>query len=129
MRTLKKRICDETVDVFVYGDKMRFYCEGSFYPAEKKQDAPEAPSPCFGISKHPDGSFEVEMQKLVPCNLDDDALEGIADEMLNTMESALGIPDGYLSSSMWLAGHGNETYDHLLPPEELVYLNAHKEDD
>ena len=125
MKVLKKMICDEEVDVLVFGGKMRFYCEGSFYPMES---TPEAPSHCFGVSQCPDGSFTVEMQKLVPYELDTEALEEVANEMLNNMELALRIPDGKLSSSMWLAGHSNESYDCLLQPEDLAYLNAHKEE-
>lgn len=128
MKIFKKEICDEVVDVFVYGDKIRFYCEGGFYPTGEDWAVPEAPSDIIGITKCQDGSFSVEMQKLVPFDLSSEALEDFADNMINDMESILHIPDGYLSSSMWLAGHGNETYDHLLPPEELAYLNAHKED-
>lgn len=128
MKRIQKEISGETTEVCVYGEKIRLYCEGSFYPTDETAvHMVKAPSNRFGISIYPDGSFNVCMLMLVPSSLCTHELDEIADEMLYEMESALRIPYGYLSSSSWWAGHENDDYDHLLSVKDLEYLNSHRE--
>ena len=126
MTIVQKEINGELKDFCVYGKKIRLYCDAAFFPLDKMR-IPQAPSNRFDISACQDGSFEVRMLKLVPSFLSSEELQEQGDQMINEMESALYIPDGYLSSSSWWAGHENDDYDHLLSVKDLEYLNSHRE--
>lgn len=113
----------ETVEVAVYGGKMRFMVEASFYMLSPQNiEHYNAVRDKMHIHCNPDGSAEITAAALVSWDMPDDLLQEYADLMLNEIENALEINPGNLSSSEWHVGHQDPRWDTLLAAEDRKVL-------
>lgn len=122
MEIKDKEICGRVVKVHIYGEKMRLYVNGTFYPVDTAaHSVPEH----LRVTPLVDGSCDVCTTILVSAKLTSDELDEMADRILNQFEDELHIPSDCLSSSSWNAGHQEDKWDALLPAEDREYISKY----
>lgn len=117
-------IGEETVEVAVYGGKMRFMVEASFYMLSPQNIEHYKMLKGMKLRLHcnQDGSADITAAALVSWDMPDGLLQEYADLMINEIENAMEINPGNLSSSRWHAGHEDPRWDDLLPAEDRLIL-------
>lgn len=118
MRTMHRTILGDDVIVQVFGKKMRFLVSGTYYSVPEQAEELLAGNR-MQLTCHPDGSATVYAQCLVACDMSDADMDRLSEEMLNRIESVLGLSEvEHLSSSSWNAGHSEDTWDALMAEDE-----------
>lgn len=77
-------------------------------------------TPNMLVETYGDDSFSISVQKLIPTSIAENeaALNETVDNVLNSIEDALGLDEDSLSSSSGYAGHSDTTWDGLMTEEE-----------
>lgn len=117
-QTMHRMILGDDVAIQVFKDQIRFLVSGTYFSVPDKAEELLAGYRAR-VVRHPDGSATVYRQCMVDYNMEDASMECLSDNMLNQIESALGLSeDECATSTSWNAGHAEDTWDDLLTDYE-----------